>query len=221
MEHWRPVVGWEKKYEVSDLGRVRSVNRHLKYPDGHTQFVKGKQLFLNQVNSGYLQVSLYNKCRAHKYYVHQLVASAFIPNPNRFQEIHHKDYDKTNNAASNLEWTSHLMNIIDLRNTVDEYKDSHNKFHTHTCATCGVPVSYGSKHCRKCAVKLNGSKRNQKYKHRKLGRTEIKEALIRFDGNFTRASREFDMTDNALRKWCKKYGLPTRSKEWKLTLRGR
>jgi transposase-like protein len=54
-----------------------------------------------------------------------------------------------------------------------------------------------------------------------LNKSEIRIALIDTDGNFTRAAHRFDMTDNALRKWCKKYHLPTRSKEWKELLRER
>lgn len=220
MEQWKAIQGWEEIYEISNYGNVRSIDRYINYPDGHKQFVKGKQLFLNTVNSGYQQVTLYKKSKPHKYYVHQLVAQAFVSNPNHHSEIHHKDYNKQNNHADNLMWITHLDNIIDLQNHKNPqtgYKDSHNRFKSHKCADCGKIIRYKSTWCKQCAAKHI----KHHYKNKVLSKKEIKIALIETKGNFTLASKRFDMTDNSLRKWCRKYNIPTHSKEWKELLKER
>ena len=99
-EIWKPVCGFEDKYEVSNLGRVRSLNFRNKKNDIKllTPLDNGK---------GYLQVRLSRKW--HK--VHRLVAKAFIPNPNNYDEINHKDENKSNNKVDNLEWCSRKYNV--------------------------------------------------------------------------------------------------------------
>lgn len=163
---------------------------------------------------------MYKGSKPHRYYVHQLVAQAFIPNPNHYNEIHHKDYNKQNNHLNNLMWVSHLDNIIDLQKHSSPqtgYKDSHNRFRSHRCADCGKTIRYKSTWCKSCVTKHI----KHHCKNGVLNKSEIRRALIDTDGNFTRAAHRFDMTDNALRKWCKKYHLPTRSTEWKELLRER
>lgn len=95
-EEWRPIPGFA--YEVSDAGRVRNQKGHVLRPC--TQ------------HRGYLQVSLFRRkpLRPSSVRVHRLVAAAFIPNPDNLPEVNHKDLDKTNNAASNLEWVNHVEN---------------------------------------------------------------------------------------------------------------
>lgn len=95
-ETWRPVVGYEGLYEVSDLGNVRSLNYN------GTGIIKNLKPQL--LPSGYLQVSLYKKGRPKSAAVHRLVAKAFIENPSYLPVVNHKDENKTNNEACNLEW---------------------------------------------------------------------------------------------------------------------
>ena len=94
-ENWKSIAGYEGLYQVSNLGRVKS----LKY---------GKEKILKPVNSpyGYLQVCLCKDGQKKMSLVHRLVADAFIPNPNNLETVNHKDEVKTNNVASNLEWMS-------------------------------------------------------------------------------------------------------------------
>ena len=99
MEHWKPVVGYEEHYEVSDMGNVRSL-----------KFGKEKILKPGKNNRGYLKVSLYKDGQKKMSLVHRLVAEAFIPNPNNLETVNHKDEVKTNNVASNLEWMSQKDN---------------------------------------------------------------------------------------------------------------
>ena len=96
MEEWRDVKGFEGLYQVSNLGRVRSLN-YL-----HT----GKERVLKQCknNHGYQQVTLYKDGKVKKGKVHRLVAEAFIPNPDGLPCVNHIDECKTNNIVTNLEW---------------------------------------------------------------------------------------------------------------------
>jgi hypothetical protein len=108
-EEWRPVVGFEGYYEVSDLGRVRSISRFvtagygLKYCDGRV---------LKPSNSrGYLKLMLTAGPKRRSVTVHKVVADAFIgPLPEGFH-VNHKDANKQNNSASNLEHVTPDGNI--------------------------------------------------------------------------------------------------------------
>ena len=117
-EVWRDVVGYEGLYQVSNLGRVRSIDRvtfstGTMREDANYHF-KGKLLKQGNKNasiSPYKQVVLY-KDRKHKTYgVHRLVAEAFIPNPNNLPQVNHKDENPSNNNVNNLEWCTAKYNV--------------------------------------------------------------------------------------------------------------
>lgn len=96
LEIWKSI---DERYSVSNLGRIKSLyagkERILK------PFVDAK---------GYLKVDIRSPKKRKSYFVHRLVAMAFIPNPNGYNEINHKDEDKTNNAVTNLEWCDTMYN---------------------------------------------------------------------------------------------------------------
>ena len=99
-EQWRDVDGYEGMYQVSDLGRVRS----LKYGR-----VKVLRAYKNRY--GYLKVFLWKDGKRYNIYVHRLVANAFIPNSDESKnEINHINEVKTDNRASNLEWCDRSYN---------------------------------------------------------------------------------------------------------------
>lgn len=99
MEHWKDVAGYEGLYQVSDLGRVKSLR-------------SGKIMSLSfSRKTGYKSVILYRDGMGRTYGVHRLVAIAFCPNPDGLNEVNHKDECKVNNRAENLEWCTHQYNV--------------------------------------------------------------------------------------------------------------
>lgn len=100
-EIWRDVVGYEGRYQVSNLGNVKS-----------TIFSKkGKEYLLSLLNGkDYLLVKLRKDGKGKMHRVHRLVAEAFIDNPNNFPVVNHKNWDKHDNRVENLEWCSYSYN---------------------------------------------------------------------------------------------------------------
>lgn len=118
-EEWRPVVGWEGRYEVSDRGRVRVV-RLL------ANGVERRHLLRQAKNHrGYMRVMLYRKGGRKHARVHMLVAAAFIgPAPFAGATVDHQDTNKRNNRADNLEWVTRLENFRrHLRRTREALED--------------------------------------------------------------------------------------------------
>lgn len=109
-EEWRDVVGYEGLYQVSNLGRVKSLSRRIVYKDGREYNYPSKVIKNQKVSTGYRSVMLYGVNGKKQYYVHRLVAETFIPNPNNLSDVNHKDGCKTNNILSNLEWCSRSDN---------------------------------------------------------------------------------------------------------------
>ena len=110
-EIWKDIEGYEGFYQVSNLGRVRSLERTIKRKStyGGLYHIKGQILKLKQ-DKGYLRIGL-RKNNILKYYsIHRLVAEAFIPNPNKLPCINHKDENKQNNYVNNLEWCTYQYN---------------------------------------------------------------------------------------------------------------
>ena len=112
-ENWKDIEGYEGYYQVSDLGRVRSLDRVVIAINGKRFPFKGKILKPHEDRNGYLRVELHKENKKYKKeYVHRLVALAFVknPDPDRFKEINHKDEDKKNCASENIEWCDRSYN---------------------------------------------------------------------------------------------------------------
>lgn len=109
-EEWRPAVGWEDTYEVSSLGRVRSVPRTIVTNSGIKKNLDGRYLSLKPNNLGYVCVPLSRDERKATVKVHHLVAEAFIPNRDSLPEIDHVNGVRNDNRVSNLRWTSRKGN---------------------------------------------------------------------------------------------------------------
>jgi len=105
MNDWRDIKGYEGHYQVSSTGQVRSLKR-------------GRRLMSPAVScTGYYQVNLYLEGRVKHFYVHRLVAAAFIRQIPDGMEVNHKDGDKSNNEVSNLEIVTSEENLRHARDT--------------------------------------------------------------------------------------------------------
>lgn len=104
-EIWKDIEGYEGLYQVSNKGRVKSLERDIIRKNGRKYHVKERILKDAPEGHGYFQVCLYDaKGRNKRLRVHRLVAETFIPNPEDKTQVNHKDEDKTNNHVDNLEW---------------------------------------------------------------------------------------------------------------------
>ena len=112
-EIWRPIKEYEGYYEVSNLGRVRSIDRVVVDTVRNCErLLKGKVLIQRDNGNGYKNVTFCKEHKLYNKYVHRLVAEAFLPNPDNLPQVNHKDEDKSNNRVDNLEWCSQLYNNI-------------------------------------------------------------------------------------------------------------
>lgn len=111
-EIWRDIVGFEGSYQVSNFGRVKSVNRFVTYINGRVHIVEEKILKLRHTRRGYAHICLVdaNKKKYNKS-VHRLVAQAFIPNLNNLPQVNHLNEIRKDNNVANLEWCSAEYNL--------------------------------------------------------------------------------------------------------------
>ena len=101
-EIFKDIPGYEGRYQVSNLGNVRSMRTmKIRQPCPHTK--------------GYLKTDLRKDGKREMAFIHRLVALTFIPNPDNLPEVNHKDGDKTNNRVENLEWVTTQQNAIHNR----------------------------------------------------------------------------------------------------------
>lgn len=108
-ELWRPVIGYEDLYDVSNLGRIRSRFRMIKTKNRWGSMERPQPgRFLSPTNNtgGYLGVGLTRDGKTVRHLVHRLVAMAFIREPTDSEQVNHKDGDKKNNTLDNLEWVT-------------------------------------------------------------------------------------------------------------------
>lgn len=100
IETWKPVVGYEGRYEVSSLGNIR--NKHKKL----------LKTWLHR--NGYVNIQLWKENKQTNLFVHRLVAKAFIPNPLNHLHVHHQNSVKTDNSVKNLLWCTPQQNWVQM-----------------------------------------------------------------------------------------------------------
>lgn len=107
-EIWRDIPDFKGYYQASNLGRIRSVTRKARVKILHNDFRTIKERIISPATTkdGYLKVSLSKNHKRYYFKVHRLIAITFIPNPNNYPVINHKDENKQNNCVDNLEWCS-------------------------------------------------------------------------------------------------------------------
>lgn len=114
-EIWLPIVGYEGIYEISNFGRVKSLQRTVEHHGAKSGlYNKAEKILSPQKHStkgGYYEVCLWRENKSKNFKLHRLVATAFIPNPENKPEVNHKDGDKSNNCVNNLEWVTSKENI--------------------------------------------------------------------------------------------------------------
>lgn len=106
-EVWKDVKGYEGLYQVSNLGRVRSLD-HIDTLGRHR---KERILAGGLGSEGYLTIILCRDGKHKTHIIHRLVAQAFLDNSDNLPQVNHKDEDKTNNVVSNLEWCTAAYNM--------------------------------------------------------------------------------------------------------------
>lgn len=115
-EIWKDIKDYEGIYQVSNLGRVRSLDRYVNFRGGK-KFYKGKLMSLKKVtrnNGVYLSFGAYKDGKNKMLLVHRMVAFAFIDNKGNKQTVHHINHNPTDNRSDNLKWA-----------TISEQRDNH------------------------------------------------------------------------------------------------
>jgi len=124
-EIWRDIKDYEGLYQVSNLGRVRSVDRYVKHEEGGLRLLKGKYKKIQIFKCGYVYVELSKNGKSKYFRVHRLVAMTFPDLVDWIEEakgkpfeelsVNHKDKNRTNNCVDNLEWCT-----VSYNNTYDD-----------------------------------------------------------------------------------------------------
>lgn len=146
-EEWRPVVGREGAYEVSSLGRVRSLDRWVERSHGHGMRIKGRVL-RKVLSDGYYRVGLGQQTYGR---IHTLVAEAFLgPRPDR-ADVRHLNGDPLDNRATNLAYGTRTENLLDAVAHGAHYWA--NKTHCpsgHPYDATNTRLYQGRRYCRAC-----------------------------------------------------------------------
>jgi hypothetical protein len=114
MEQWKDIINYEGRYQVSSIGRIKSLDRYVRHNYGGLKKVNGRILKPMKGNNGYVYVWLEGK----RLTIHRLVAKAFLKDETgKYEVVEHINHDKTNNSIENLMWSTQSNNI--KRNVID------------------------------------------------------------------------------------------------------
>jgi len=109
-EEWKPILGFEGLYEVSDVGRIKSLDRLVVTEKRGNYSIPSSIMTPKKDVQGYLKICLRKDLKSHMFLTHRLVALAFIPNPTKYPQINHINGIKDDNRLENLEWCNNSMN---------------------------------------------------------------------------------------------------------------
>ena len=156
IEIWKDVKGYEGKYQVSNLGRVKSLKRW-----SGTKFYYRKYILNNYINknNGYVYVCLTKNNKSKNARLHKLVAEHFLDNPNNYTQINHIDGNKSNNCVDNLEWCNGSYNIRDMYERKGKYKNDYKIIQTYknlkSCSKVGKIFNMSGENIRQILIRNN------------------------------------------------------------------
>jgi len=171
-EQWKPIPGYEGYYEVSDQGRVRSLDRMVKHKSGGLRRFPGKLLRTRSQGNDYLSVSLNKLGNAKTRLIHHLVLESFVgPRPTNYVGCH-GDGDVSNNHLKNLKWATQSENMGRDANLHNNYSSQYNGVSWDTnCWRTSIQVSGKTVHLGGFKCELEAAKAFDKYViHNKLNR---------------------------------------------------
>lgn len=118
-EQWKVIEGFEGYYEISNRGRIRSIDRVCNTHSSEAgRRIKGQIITPTDNGNGYLIVHLKRNGKRSSRYIHRLVAEAFLERRTGCNVVDHIDYNKKNNAVENLRWCTQKENICRSRNNM-------------------------------------------------------------------------------------------------------
>ena len=193
-------------YMVSNWGRVKSIERIVLYNDGRKYNYPEKILKpnINIQRYGYLQIILFKNKKPKTFKVHRLVALAFLENPNNYPQVNHKDENKDNNNASNLEWVTAKQNTNYGTRNKRASKKMKGKYKGEN-----HPM-YGKHHLEETKEKI--SKANKGKHHSEEAKQKMRKPILQFTKNmvFIRewdsaksVNIELNINDSSITKCCK------------------
>lgn len=177
-EQWVDIAGYEGFYQVSSLGRVKTVERY----EAERNRIIRERIRVPVAVHGYLYCELWKNGKHKRYAIHRLVATAFIPNPDGRPQVNHLDGDKTNNSVTNLEWCTASENErhayeTELTHAYDRSGDKnpmYGKHHTERAKQMIKAVHVGRKHTEEAKRKMSKAHKGGKFtdEHKKnLGKS--------------------------------------------------
>lgn len=212
MEIWKSIKGYENIYEVSNHGRVRSLDRINVNSLGHVSTRKGCIMSGASNGIGYIQVNLSFSGKQIKYYIHRLVYITFIGEIEDGFEINHKDHDKSNNKLDNLEKVTKCENqqervryynenygrptkAIGIKTNGDEFVYGEIK-----CTNCGAPRHRGKNKTGLCVDCF------KEYNARNIPPREVLEEMISRMSNVA-IGKIYNRSSTTIKKWLDKYNI--------------
>lgn len=145
-EIWKDIAGYEGLYQISNFGTIKSLSREFYQPDRFGSIYKNrtrnKILINNLSKKGYWCISLTKNAQRKQFYVHRLIANAFIPKVEGKNYINHINGIKTDNRIENLEWctisenNTHYWRVLKKRP-----KREGKKLHTNYCSRACIRIS--------------------------------------------------------------------------------
>jgi len=162
-----PIFGWEEYYQVSNLGRIKSLQRTVLVKRSPNNFYRNKKEIFIKIHfcktNGYKMVCLQVENKMKNYLLHRLIASAFVPNPNKYDFVNHIDGNKLNNSILNLEWCTKSQNTYHaFRNGLNDKAIASAKARRGELASC-------VKLTEKDVVSLRSDWASGSYTHKQLG----------------------------------------------------